>query len=91
MPLSPLLYLIIANALSTLISKETEGGISGVPIEETCEQYTHGQFMDDTSLIVEAKRGVPVRVLHIFRVMGDASGLYINEGNIKAVLVSVEP
>lgn len=47
--------------------------------------------MDDTSLIVEAKRGVFDHVLHIFRVMGDASGLYINEGSIKAVFIGSEP
>lgn len=33
-----------------------EGMIQGIQIEETGEQYTHSQFVDDTSVVVEARR-----------------------------------
>lgn len=44
--------------------------------------------MDNTSLIVEAQRSVVDRVLHVFRIMGEASGLFSKEDNVKAVLVT---
>lgn len=91
-PMSPLLYIIVAHALGVLITKETdEGRIGGVMIEETGEQYTHAQFMDDTSMLIEAKRPIVDQVLLTFWIMGNASGLLIKETNIKAVFISPWP
>lgn len=40
-PLSPLLFLVVANALNSMLTKATNRGlIRGVPIVETGEQYT---------------------------------------------------
>lgn len=48
-PLSPLLFLIVANALSMLITRAfDERLIKGVYVEETGEFYTHGQFTENT-------------------------------------------
>lgn len=79
----------MANALSNLINKEADDGrIRGVYIEETEDQYTHCQFVDDTSVLVEARRTYIDQVLYVFRLMGRASSLYIKETNVKAVYIS---
>lgn len=47
-PLSPLLFIIVANALSTLLTEAADAGlIKGVPIKETDKAETHNQFVDD--------------------------------------------
>lgn len=54
-PLFPLLYLIVANVLSWNLSKAAlDGLVKGVHIHKTGE-YTHGQFVDNTNCIIEAK------------------------------------
>lgn len=91
-PLSPLLYLIVANALSSLITEAVDQGrIRGVSIVETEDQYTHGQFVDDTSMIIEAKVLYVEATFEIFRCMGNASGLYIKETKVKAIFISHHP
>lgn len=46
-----MLYLLVANALSVALSNAAhEKDIIGVPILETGEKYTHGQFVDDTTV-----------------------------------------
>lgn len=48
-----MIYLLVANALSMLIAKETDARrIKGVYIEETGDQYTHRKFIDNTSVVV---------------------------------------
>lgn len=60
-------------------------------IPKTAEQHTHGQFPDDTHVIIEAKKSYVEATLDLFRKFGDASDLYIKEVGVKAVLVSNEP
>lgn len=62
-----------------------------MPIEETGEEYTHTQFANDTSMVVEVDIVVINNTLQIFRDMGVASGLYIKEEHIKAVYISPLP
>lgn len=87
-PLSPLLFLIVANALSSMISKAAERGlIRGVPIPVAGEQYTHGQFADDPNVILEAKKEYMEATFDIFRCMGKASRLFVKEEGVKVVLI----
>lgn len=51
------------------------------------DQYTHGQFVDDTNVIVEAKVEYIEATFEIFKCMGNASGLYVKESNVKAVFI----
>lgn len=85
----PLLYLVVANALSVLITEAIDlGVIKGVSIVETREQYTHGQFVADTSVIIKAKVQYIHTTFEIFQCMGNASGLYVKETNVKAIFIS---
>lgn len=87
-PLSPLLYLIAANALSILlIEVGDQGRIKAVLVPENGEMVNHAQFVDDTSIITEASLEGFQNVLSTFRTFGDASGLYIKEEGIKETLI----
>lgn len=54
-------------ALSNAI---VDGTITGVPIPKTRDDYTHGQFVDDTSYVNEAEPHFIENTLAIFREMG---------------------
>lgn len=91
-PLSPVLYLLVANALSVLVTNAAdEGRFRGVHIEETDDQFTHSQFVDDMSVIVEAKKKYVDEVFQVFHLMGRASGLFIKETRVKAIFISSDP
>lgn len=62
-----------------------QGLIKGVPIWETGEQITHAQFANDTSITIVAKRCSMDHLFRIFKILGDASGLYVKEQGVKAI------
>lgn len=75
-PLSPLLYLAVANILSLLLTDAIDQGIiKGVFIHEIWEQKTHGRFADDTKIFIEAKHLYVDNTFSIFRMLVDAFGL----------------
>lgn len=86
-----MLYLIAANALSVLTQAADNGAIKGVPIPEADVQYTHNQFADDTSVIIEAKCESIDNLFGLFRTIGKASGLHITEVGVKVVLLLERP
>lgn len=63
----------------------------GVYIEEIGEQYTHCQFVDDTSVVIKAERRYMDQVFETFRVMGQVFGLFIEETHVKVVYISPTP
>lgn len=82
-PLSPLLYLVVANALSMLLTQATDRRrIQGVYIQETGDQVTHGQFVDDTNI---------EETFAVFWKMGEVSWLHIKYTRVKFVLISDHP
>ena len=51
-PLSPFLFIIMAEVLRRLIHRQQEQGLwRGIKITETVEALTHLQFVDDTFLV----------------------------------------
>lgn len=52
------------------------------------EEFTHGQFANDTKVIIEAKLEYVNQIFQLFRTMGDTSGLYVKEVGVKATLIS---
>lgn len=90
--LVPLLYLLVANALSiALTTTALDGTIASVPIPEIRKQSTHGQFVDDTSCVSEAQPHYIENTLAIFKDIGNASSLFIKEQGIKVVFISRHP
>lgn len=58
---------------------------------ETGEDYTHGQFVDDTNMVVEVKVEYIEYTFNIFQQMGLASRLFVKESGVKAVLSPPRP
>lgn len=67
------------------------GSIRGVFIKETNDQVMHGQFVDDTNVVIEAERQYVDATFAVFRRMGEASGLHIKYTGVKTVLISDQP
>lgn len=67
------------------------GRIQGVYIQETDDQVTHSQFVDDRNIVVEAKREYVEETFAVFRKLGDASALHIKYIGVKVVLISDHP
>lgn len=64
------------------------GQIKGIYIHETDDQVTHGQFFDDTNRVVEARKECVGKTFDVFRMIGEASRLYIKYTGVKAVFIS---
>lgn len=80
--------MIVAHALSYILTKATdERLIKGVHIPETGEQATHGKLVDDTHVLIEARKDYVDETFKVFRTMGRALGLFLKEINVKAVYV----
>lgn len=92
-PLSPLLYLVVANALSMLLTQAANRGrrIKGVYIQETDDQVKNGQVANDTNVVVEVRKECVEATFVVFRTMGEASRLQIKYTGVKAVLISEHP
>lgn len=78
-PISPLLFNIVGQVLSSMISTAAKKGIfKGISLGNDTEQITHLQFADDTVVFLdgsaESARGIK-QVLQIFQLI---SGLKIN-------------
>lgn len=56
-----------------------------MPILETRDQITHGQFADNTNITIEAKQCYIDNLFEIFRTLRDVSKLYVKEQKVKAV------
>lgn len=75
-----------------MITRVVDGGlIKEVPIVETEELYTHGQFFDDTNVIVEANKEYVEETFEIFQCMGKALEIFVKEIGVKAVFISNLP
>ncbi|XP_058082388.1 uncharacterized protein LOC131230485 [Magnolia sinica] len=78
-PLSPLLFLFVADALSSMLNRgQEEGLLRGIPMPGLPNPITHIQFTDDTLIFLEASEA-NIANLHIsLRCFEAVSGLRIN-------------
>lgn len=66
---------------------ENQDKIQGVDIGETSKRVTHGQFVDDTDVIIQAKCKYVDATFTIFKTMRQASKLYGMENGVKVVYI----
>lgn len=74
-----------------LTKASDQGLIKGDFVEEIEDHRTHVQLVDDTSVVAKAFVGCIQNVLGIFRVLGQASSLFIKEQGLHVVWVSKRP
>ncbi|XP_010513002.1 PREDICTED: uncharacterized protein LOC104788940 [Camelina sativa] len=78
-PLSPSLFILCADVLSSLLSQATrEGRIQGIQISNGGPRVSHLLFADDSLFFLKANYRNSVNLLQIFKDYGDASGQIIN-------------
>lgn len=78
-PLSPFLFLIAAEGLSSMMSKATELGLfKAAEVGRNKVLISHLQFADDTIFLGKASRENTVFVKRFLRLMEIASGLKVN-------------
>lgn len=78
-PLSPLLFVLVADLLQSIVNKACEGGILRLPLPNNCgPDFPIIQYTDDTVLIME----VCPRQLFFLKAMlnsfADSTGLHVN-------------
>ena len=77
-PLSPFLFLIIANYLSRIIQHpKREGSFKGIRINNTVE-LSHIMFVDDVVILEEGTRGDLKEAEKILDLYKKATGMHIN-------------
>jgi hypothetical protein len=78
-PLSPFLFLFVADGLSALLQKEVEvDAISPVKVCRNAPGISHLLFADDTMLFFRASEVQALRVKHVIRVFEKSTGQLVN-------------
>lgn len=79
-PLSPYLFILIAEGLSRIIqNKVEEGTISGIQASRGCPKVSHLLFTNDTILFCKAADSEARSVMDILHLYKTASGQVVNE------------
>ncbi|CAL1413718.1 unnamed protein product [Linum trigynum] len=78
-PLSPLLFILMSNALSFLIKKAPQRHvIKGLKLNRSCPSLTHCLFADDTIIFGEASVSEEEKILSILNDYGSITGQEVN-------------
>ena len=90
-PLSPFLFILMAEGLSRLIKTQYENGeLRGIKIHEGMDAQTHQQFVDDTMLI----RNPSVQEVRSFKkfltLFSRASGLAVNPNKSQIFFMNID-
>lgn len=83
-PISPYLFIIVANVLSTLLKKAADdGSIKRIRLNHFCRRYRISSFADDLILFMEGKIVEYQNVVAILNQYCVASGQAINLNNLE--------
>nr|GEZ24877.1 reverse transcriptase [Tanacetum cinerariifolium] len=78
-PLSPYLFIIIADVLSRMVSKAVDNSlVSGIKMARTCPIISHKFFADDSLFFLKANRAECQNLVNILARYCSASGQNIN-------------
>ncbi|KAL0463452.1 UNVERIFIED_CONTAM: hypothetical protein Slati_0232800 [Sesamum latifolium] len=85
-PLSPYLFLLCAEAFSSMVRKaETDGTIKGVVVSRREPRASHLLFANDTLIFCQATQETLMCVKRILSIYESASSLMINNGKSRMV------
>jgi hypothetical protein len=77
--LSPLLFVLVAGLLQTIINSAMHRGILNLPIKERCgSDFPIVQYVDDTLLIMEACSRQLFALKALLNTFADSTGLRVN-------------
>ncbi|KAL4347436.1 hypothetical protein GQ457_17G003840 [Hibiscus cannabinus] len=90
-PLSPMLFNIVAEALSVLLNKATSRGLfNGIKIGQNAFEVSHIQFADDLILFCGAGESQIRNVVRILRGFELAAGLKLNLKKTKLIGINID-
>jgi hypothetical protein len=91
-PLSPLLFVLAANMLQSIINKAKEMGLLRLPIKVGyTTEFPIVQYADNTSLIMEACPLQLFALKAILNSFASSTGLKVNYGKSIMVPINVQP
>lgn len=78
-PLAPYLFIIVIEALNTMIREETRrGNVKGILLPENERQQTLAQYADDTSFTLYGEEETIKNLIGLLDMFCEATGLLIN-------------
>jgi hypothetical protein len=91
-PLSPLLFVLAADLLQSIINKARHLNLLQLPLPDSCEQDFHiVQYADDTLLIMEAYPKQLFFLKAILNSFATSTGLRVNYNKSSMYLINVNP
>lgn len=78
-PLSPYLFLLVAEGFSSLLNKaEGEGVLEGIRICQGAPSFNHLLFADDSLVLIKANRESAKSLQHVLQLYEACSGQTVN-------------
>lgn len=78
-PPSPLLFIIVVDALSQMLELAMDDGhLKGLRLEPEGLHFLHGMYADNVNIVLEATSTNILRCKQLFGIFGQASGLLCN-------------
>jgi hypothetical protein len=91
-PLSPLLFVIAMDALSTMFQQALDDGrLRGVEVPALFQQGMHSLYADDIAIIMQEDQNSLRELMQILTTFGEASGLQINWQKTNAAYLATLP
>ena len=86
-PLSPLAYLLLAEALSRMIKNDDKHGLHGIDVGGRGGEIRISQYADDTVLITDGSARSLKRAMQLVKDFCVGTGMIINEAKTEGVLL----
>ena len=91
-PLSPFLFILMAEGLSRILqSKAERGELWGIRLVDSLEGQTHQQFVDDTMLMGHPSVQEARSFKSCLNLFSKASGLAINQAKSQVFFLNIAP
>ena len=91
-PLSPFLFILMAEGLSRLLQSKVEcGELRGIWLADSLEAQTHQQFVDDTMLMGHPSVQEARSFKSYLNLFAKASGLAINQAKSQVFFLNTSP
>jgi hypothetical protein len=90
-PLSPLLFVVAANILQSIVNSALQNGILSLPISERCgSDFPIIQYTDDTLLVLEACPRQLIVLKSLLHTFAESTGLKVNYQKSYIYLINVD-
>ena len=92
-PLSPLLFVLAADLLQTVLNKALSQGILELPLNGTsCQDFPIIQYVDDTLVVMQAEAKQLICLKALLHTFAESTGLKVNyrKSNMSPINITEE-